>query len=80
MQRLICRPYLSQSSLKELFERCAEDFGGRTAIVHGAEALTYRDLNRLANGMAGDLRQRGGRNPAAAHSFAMPARPVNYRD
>jgi len=53
------RPYPSQSSIKELFERCAEDFGGRTAIVHGAEALTYRDLNRLANGMASDLRQQG---------------------
>jgi D-alanine--poly(phosphoribitol) ligase subunit 1 len=53
------RPYRSQSSIKELFERCAEDFGSRTAIVHGAEVLTYRDLNRLANGMACDLRQRG---------------------
>ena len=74
MERLICpaealtvhrrinetaRPYPSQSSIKELFERCAEDFGGRTAIVHGADILTYRDLNRLANGMARDLRQRG---------------------
>ena len=74
MQRLICpaealtvhrrinetaRPYPSHASIKELFERCAEDFSGRTAIVHGAEALTYRDLNRLANGMAEDLRQRG---------------------
>jgi D-alanine--poly(phosphoribitol) ligase subunit 1 len=53
------RPYPSQSSIKELFERCAEDFGSRTAIVHGAEVLTYRDLNRLANGMACGLRQRG---------------------
>lgn len=74
MERLICsaealavhrhinstaRPYPSQNSISELFERCAEDFGGRPAIVYGAEILTYRDLNRLANGMAGDLRQRG---------------------
>lgn len=69
MQRLICpaesltvhrrinetaRPYPSQSSIKEPFERCAEGFG-RTAILHGAGALAYRDLSRLANGMAGDL-------------------------
>jgi hypothetical protein len=32
------RPHPSQSSIKELFERCAADFGGWTAIVHGAEA------------------------------------------
>lgn len=53
------RPYPSQSSIKELFERCAQDFASRTAIVHDMEVLTYRDLNRLANGLAGDLRQRG---------------------
>jgi D-alanine--poly(phosphoribitol) ligase subunit 1 len=53
------RPYPSQSSIKELFERCAEDFSDRTAIVHGAEILTYHDLNRLANRLANDLRQRG---------------------
>lgn len=74
MERLICsaealtvhrrindtaRPYPSQSSISELFERCAEDFGGRPAIVYGAEMLTYHDLNQLANGLARDLRQRG---------------------
>jgi amino acid adenylation domain-containing protein len=53
------RPYPSHSSISELFERCAEDFGDRPAIVYGAEMLTYHDLNRLANGMARDLRQRG---------------------
>jgi D-alanine--poly(phosphoribitol) ligase subunit 1 len=53
------RPYPDHSSIKELFERCAGDFGSRTAVVHGTEVLTYRDLNRLANGMACDLRQRG---------------------
>jgi len=53
------RPYPSQSSIKELFERCAEDFGSRTAIAAGTDVLTYRDLNRLANGMACGLRQRG---------------------
>ncbi|MGD0556995.1 MAG: amino acid adenylation domain-containing protein [Streptosporangiaceae bacterium] len=53
------RPYPSQSSIKELFERRVEDSGDRTAIVYGAEVLTYRDLNRLANGLACDLRQRG---------------------
>lgn len=62
LHRLInetARPYPSQCSIKELFERCAEDFADRTAIVHGADVLTYRDLNQLANGMANRLRQRG---------------------
>jgi D-alanine--poly(phosphoribitol) ligase subunit 1 len=74
VQRLICpaealavhrlinqtaRPYPSQSSIKELFERHAEDSGGRTAIVYGADILTYRELNQLANGLARDLRLRG---------------------
>jgi amino acid adenylation domain-containing protein len=53
------RPYPSQSSIKELFERCAADFPGRLAVVHEGQVLTYGDLNRLANGMACDLRRHG---------------------
>jgi D-alanine--poly(phosphoribitol) ligase subunit 1 len=53
------RPYPSQASIKELFEHCAEKFAGRTAIVHGGEILTYRELNQLANGLAGQLSEQG---------------------
>lgn len=52
-------PYPDKSSVKELFESCAEEFGTRTAVVCGAEVLSYRDLNGIANGMAERLRQRG---------------------
>jgi amino acid adenylation domain-containing protein len=53
------RPYPSQASIKELFEHCAGTFASRTAIVHREELLTYRELNRLANALAGQLRDRG---------------------
>lgn len=31
----------------------------RTAFIHGASSLTYREFNRLANGLAGRLRKNG---------------------
>ena len=56
------RPFPGQQSTKELFERCAQDFGGRPALAFGpqcSEILTYHELNRLANGLASRLRRRG---------------------
>jgi amino acid adenylation domain-containing protein len=53
------RPYPDQSTLKELFERCATEFPGRIAIVCGSESVTYRELNRLANGLAARLADMG---------------------
>lgn len=49
------RPYPEQSTVKDLFERCATEFPGRIAIVCGSESITYRELNRLANGLAARL-------------------------
>ena len=49
------RPYPEQSTVKDLFERCATEFPGRIAIVCGGESITYRELNRLANGLAARL-------------------------
>jgi D-alanine--poly(phosphoribitol) ligase subunit 1 len=55
-------PFPSQSSIKELFEHCVEVCGDRPALVYGAKStktLTYRALNRLANGLAQQLAERG---------------------
>jgi D-alanine--poly(phosphoribitol) ligase subunit 1 len=56
------RPYPDQSGIKELFERCARNFGNKIATISGAEALSYRELDQLANGVAYRL-QRGGVHP-----------------
>lgn len=48
-------PYPSNSSLKELFERCAERHADAVAVVHRGRRLTYRSLNRLANTIAAQL-------------------------
>jgi amino acid adenylation domain-containing protein len=45
--------------LVQSFERIAAETPDRIALVHGDRALTYRELNRLANQLAGRLRARG---------------------
>lgn len=53
------RPYPDQSTVKELFERCAAEFSDRIAVVCGTQSVTYRDLNNLANGLAARLLSMG---------------------
>ncbi|MFJ8113614.1 amino acid adenylation domain-containing protein [Streptomyces sp. NPDC096132] len=52
-------PYPDDCGVKELFEACAEEHPGATAVVHAGRALTYRQLNSAANALAARLRQTG---------------------
>ncbi len=45
--------------LHQLFENAAERFPDRTAVVDGAEAITYAELNTRANQLARHLRSLG---------------------
>ena len=51
--------YPADTSVKELFERCAARFPENTAVVQGDRRLTYRELNRRANALAAALRDAG---------------------
>lgn len=51
--------YPSESSVPELFEKCAMRYPDATAIVHGTRRITYRELDHLANGLAAVLYERG---------------------
>jgi D-alanine--poly(phosphoribitol) ligase subunit 1 len=63
-------PYPSQSSIKQLFERCAEDFGDKVAVSYRDAKVSYRELNRRANKLAVGLR-RAGVNPGSAVGIYM---------
>ncbi len=52
-------PYPARSSIKELFERCARLFPDANAVIHGERAVSYRELNELANALASRLRHAG---------------------
>jgi amino acid adenylation domain-containing protein len=52
-------PYPSESSLKELFERCAGTYGGKSAIVTQEREYSYREINQLANSLARKLKTSG---------------------
>ncbi|MFJ1561506.1 amino acid adenylation domain-containing protein [Streptomyces mirabilis] len=52
-------PYPRGSSVVELFEFWADHRPDATAAVQDRRALSYRRLNRLANGLARDLAQEG---------------------
>jgi D-alanine--poly(phosphoribitol) ligase subunit 1 len=45
------------SSVKTLFERCAKLHGSAPCIVYQDEALSYREINQLANSLSGRLRR-----------------------
>ncbi|MBA3258986.1 MAG: AMP-binding protein, partial [Gemmatimonadales bacterium] len=51
--------YPREATIQELFERQAARTPGGTAVVHGRETLTYRELNRRANRLARRLRRSG---------------------
>lgn len=51
--------YPDNSSITELFEHCVERRPDATAIVHQDRTLSYRELNRQANALAGRLRDHG---------------------
>jgi D-alanine--poly(phosphoribitol) ligase subunit 1 len=53
------RPYPRDSSVPEHFEFWAERRPDAPAVVQGQRELTYRELNRFANGLAYDLRDEG---------------------
>lgn len=53
------RPYPRDSNVPERFEFWAEHRPDAQAVVQGERELSYRELNRLANGLAHDLRGRG---------------------
>lgn len=62
LHRIINRteaPYPRDSSVVELFEFWANHRPDATAVLQGHRALSYRRLNRLANGLAGDLARDG---------------------
>jgi len=51
--------YPRDSSVAALFGACVERRPDAPAVVHGDRTLTYRELDRLANGLALDLLARG---------------------
>lgn len=51
--------YPRDASVPALFEACAGRRGSATAIVDGDRRISYRRLDRLANGLAADLVARG---------------------
>jgi len=53
------QPYPRDSSLPERFEHWVDRRPEATAVVQGDRELSYRELNRLANGLAHELRERG---------------------
>ncbi|GAB4501493.1 MAG: amino acid adenylation domain-containing protein [Anaerolineales bacterium] len=53
------RDYPRQATLHALFENQARQFPAKIAAVCGGESLTYSELNRRANRLAAELRQRG---------------------
>ena len=52
-------PYPAESSIAREFERQAALAPAATAVIFGAESLTYAELNRRANQLAWHLRARG---------------------
>ena len=52
-------PFASDHCFHELFAAAARRSPERHALVHGGEALTYRELDRRANGLAHRLRALG---------------------
>ncbi|TCP59190.1 amino acid adenylation domain-containing protein [Tumebacillus sp. BK434] len=50
---------MSERCIYQLFEEQAVRTPDRVAVVSGGESLTYRELNRLANRLAADLRSNG---------------------
>lgn len=52
-------PYPREKTLKELFEEQAEKTPENTALLFGQRQMTYRQLNRKANQLAGTLRSKG---------------------
>jgi amino acid adenylation domain-containing protein len=52
-------PYPDDCGIKELFEHCVERYPDRTAVVHRDREVTYRELNRLGNGIAAQLAAAG---------------------
>ncbi|MFF8393061.1 amino acid adenylation domain-containing protein [Streptomyces sp. NPDC016172] len=52
-------PYPDDRGVKELFEAVAARLPGTPALVHREGVLTYRELNRAANGIAAALRRHG---------------------
>ncbi|MET9161408.1 amino acid adenylation domain-containing protein [Streptomyces parvulus] len=52
-------PYPDDRGVKELFEATAARLPEATALIHRERVITYRDLNRAANGIAAALRRRG---------------------
>ncbi len=66
--------YPDGSSVKDLFERCAERHPDTIALIHRDRLLSYRELNRLANSFAAGLRHHGV-NPGDAVSVCMERSP-----
>ncbi|HEX3043997.1 MAG TPA: amino acid adenylation domain-containing protein, partial [Bacillota bacterium] len=52
-------PYPKEKTIQKLFEEQAGRTPDHTAVIFEAEELTYRELNRKANQLAGDLRRHG---------------------
>ncbi len=50
---------LQTTSIKDLFEEQCERLPHKTALVHGSDVMTYRELNRRANRVAWELKERG---------------------
>ncbi|QKG84618.1 amino acid adenylation domain-containing protein [Kroppenstedtia pulmonis] len=50
---------LSEKCLHHIFEEQAEKTPDKKAIIFKGDALTYRELNAMANGLAQQLRERG---------------------
>lgn len=67
-------PYPADSSIKELFERCAERVPDAVAVIHRDRSVSYRELNRLANVLAARLRAQGAA-PGAAIAVCVERSP-----
>ena len=52
-------PAVRGRSIHEAFEQQARSTPDRVAVIHGDKELSYRQLNRTANRIAGRLRERG---------------------
>ncbi|GLW09720.1 hypothetical protein Misp01_48490 [Microtetraspora sp. NBRC 13810] len=66
--------YPRESGVPELFERCADLRPDAPAVVQGDRGLTYRQLDRLANGLARELLARG-LTPGSTVGVSLPRSP-----
>jgi amino acid adenylation domain-containing protein len=53
------RPYARESSVPDLFEEVVRQRGSATALVAGAQQISYAELDRRANAVAAVLRRAG---------------------